>query len=160
MRLSHSILALSALAIVPCHTACSALVAVAENTRNVHGYWLTEDGALIIEIIACEDGTTVLCGFIRALPGAAADPELAQYASELCNIPLLSNLTYEMKKDRWSGGDIFDPETEQMYAVYIQRKSDYLKVRAFEGSEWMGETLKWTVAESPFEGCQMADASQ
>jgi len=149
MRFTNSTCAISALVIA----SCAAPSAQSEIGDQVQGHWMTEDSALVVEITACEEGSSVLCGFIRALPGAKTDTELARYAAELCNLPLLSNLTLDEAKSRWSGGDIFDPETEQMYAVYIQRKPDHLKVRAFEGSEWMGETLMWTAFEGPVDDC-------
>ena len=160
MRRYRSILAVPVLMIALCSTACSAPVANAENVDGVRGHWLTEDEALIIEVMNCEEGVPVLCGFVRALPGAATDPELAQHATELCALPLLSNLTFEKDSNRWGGGDIFDPEIEQMYQVYIQLKPDHLKVRAYEGSEWIGETLKWTAVESEVEDCATTEPSQ
>lgn len=153
MRLFISICTIAALAITSCNSACSSPIANAESADSVRGYWETEDRELIIEVAGCEEGTEILCGFIRALPGTATDPEIARYADELCGLALLSNLTFDSEKNRWSDGDIFDPETEQMYAVYIERKPDYLKVRAFEGSEWLGETLKWRAFEAPVEDC-------
>ncbi len=132
------------------------LQAAAQNAsarEQVLGHWLTDDGALIIEVTACEEGSELLCGFIRALPGAGRDPALAKYASELCGLPLLSNLSYNENKKRWDGGEIFDPESEQLYDVHIQAKKKNLFVRAYDGRERMGETYKWPIVPASTLGC-------
>jgi uncharacterized protein (DUF2147 family) len=139
------------------------LQAGAQNTAQkdeVLGHWLTDDGALIIEVTACEEGTDYLCGFIRALPGAGRDPELAKYASELCGLPLLSNLGYNENKKRWDGGEIFDPESEQLYDVHIQAKKKNLIVRAYDGRERMGETYKWPTVPASTLGCDDAEGHE
>jgi uncharacterized protein (DUF2147 family) len=125
---------------------------IADN--KLFGYWLSEDQAIVVEITVCSPETDILCGFIRAVPGMNTDPELAQHAAELCHIPILSNLEFNKKKQRWDGGQIFDPETEQLYDVFVSVKGADLKVRAFEGVEALGETLTWTSVPASNYGCE------
>ena len=121
---------------------------------QVQGFWLTEDGEAVVEITSCAETSDLLCGFISALPTADQDPELAKYADNLCGLPLLSNLSYNDQKERWEGGQIFDPESEQLYDVFILVDGATLKVRAFEGRESFGETLNWKPSEETRSGCQ------
>ena len=129
-------------------------LANAEPSTNVQGYWETGDGAFIVEVTECETGSPHLCAFIRAIPGAETDRSLALHVGELCDLPILFNLIFEEDKQRWSGGEIFDPETEQLFDAYIQRQPNFLKVRAFDGSEWLGETFKWISVPAPISLCR------
>jgi len=149
--------------IVVAMTASLSLSVFADSGRNelfseprVEGFWLVDDESLVIEITGCEAGSTSLCGFVRALPGITKTPELADYADELCGLPLLYELDYNADKDRWDGGEIFDPETEQVYDLYIKVENQSLKVRAYEGREWAGETFVWTRAARSDLGCKPA----
>jgi len=127
---------------------------------QVHGYWQTDDDALQIEITECEQGGSSICGFVHSLPGVRTVSELARHADELCGFPLLFNLKYESDKLPRGDGNIFDPETEQIYSVNIQREDDYLKVRAFGKSEWLGETLRWSHVNPPGDRCSWSVKSK
>lgn len=130
---------------------------IANPQAAIEGFWLTEDQTVLVEVTACEPGSIVLCGFIRALPGLTEDPEIAEHAGSLCGLPLLSNFSYDPEKDRWDKGEIFDPEIEQLFEAYLQVKDYGLKVRAFEGNVALGITLKWMRGTSSTFGCETPD---
>jgi len=134
--------------VLPFLSAASAVTA-----RDVQGYWMTDDGMMLVEIAPCTKGHETLCGFIRALPGAAKDVELRQYANALCGLPMLSNLSRDEHKNRWDGGQIFDPESERFYDAYIKIKKNTLAVRAYISAEAFGETMFWTPSTASNVGC-------
>ncbi|MCG8442176.1 MAG: DUF2147 domain-containing protein [Caulobacterales bacterium] len=120
------------------------------------GYWLTDDGSLIVEMRHCHRDDATLCGFIRALPTAADDAEIAAFAAELCGQPLLGAFSYDRRRKRWTDGRIYDFETEESYAATVWTDGGVLKVRAFEGVELNGLTMEWTAVEASSTGCEAA----
>lgn len=124
------------------------------SSDSPRGHWLTDDGALVIEMTSCEPGGETLCGVVRALPGAAADAELSAHAGELCGEALLGAFAYDARRRRWTGGEIVDPETEAAYQATIWVEDGVLKVLAFEGVELNGLTMDWARAAPSAAGCE------
>jgi uncharacterized protein (DUF2147 family) len=118
------------------------------------GYWLTDDGDAAVAFAPCRGDTATVCGVIRALPGIRKDPTLANFASELCGLPIIWDLTFNPRRNRWVGGSIVDPETEEAFSVTVWVEGSILKVHAYEGVEAFGETLNWTPTTASDFGCE------
>lgn len=117
------------------------------------GFWLTEDKATILEIGPCEQRGPEYCGFVRALPGARNDSELARYENELCGLPLLYRVvSIEQNSSRYRG-KLFDPETEYSYHADLKLSGHSIEVRVYENEKISGKTLVWTRVPRPDNPC-------
>jgi len=125
-----------------------------ESDREPNGFWLSNDGAIIIEIAKCSETSEALCGIIKSLPGALDDEEISSNAVILCSYPLITGLMKDEIKGNWDEGEISDIENENFYSVAIWVKGQTLKVHAYDGLHIIGQTETWTSVLPSEDGCQ------
>lgn len=122
--------------------------ALAAEGKDVFGTWRVETGSALVKIQDCGDGTP--CGklvYINApneaeiLDDNNPDPELALK-------PLLGSRMlwgFEAKKNKWSGGRIYDAESGKDYKSKIKLQDDRtLEVKGCVGPFCQSQT--WTKA--------------
>lgn len=125
--------------------------AFAADGKNVFGIWKVASGSALVEVKDCGDGTP--CGnlvHISSADGATAlddmnpDPELAKK-------PLLGSRMlwgFKAKKNKWSGGRIYDAESGKDYKSKIELQDDgTLEIKGCIGPFCQSQT--WTKAEQP-----------
>lgn len=130
--------------------------AVAGADPGIQGTWLTENADAKIRLAPC--GTDELCGKLvwlkdgldeRGRPKVDEEnPDPALRDRTLLGLPLLSDFPLKPNDDnRWSDGDIYDPESGRTYSAHMTLDGDRLKIRGFLGISLLGRTTVWTRTE-------------
>ncbi|SHH12191.1 DUF2147 domain-containing protein [Massilia sp. CF038] len=109
------------------------------------GLWLSADKAAIIEFKACADAPGALCGTI-VWDKDAGTP------ADACGVMIAKLKTYE--DEAWRNGWVHDPRTKKNYKGIVRVKDATLMVRAFIGTELLGETEVMTRASAIPPGCK------
>ncbi len=110
---------------------CAAPTAQAASADDAKGLWLSADGGAIIEFKPCTDGGSSLCGRI------VWDKD-AGHANDTCGIQVAQLNRYE--DEAWRDGWVFDPRDKKKYKGALRIKQGDLHLRAFIGSEILGQT--------------------
>ena len=70
------------------------------------------------------------------------DPKLRNTPGD--KIVLMKGFTYNIKKEEWEGGTIYDPVHGKTYSCYLKFESDTkLKVRGYIGIPALGKSMYW-----------------
>lgn len=109
------------------------------------GLWLSADKAAVIEFKTCADLPGALCGTI-VWDKDAGTP------ADACGVTIAKLKTFE--GDAWRNGWVHDPRTKKNYKGIVRVKDATLTVRAYIGTELLGETEIMTRAESVPSGCK------
>ena len=136
-RVAMTMLASTALALAPAPARAAG--------DGVPGLWLSADKAAVIEFKACADASDALCGII-VWDKDAGTP------ADACGVVIAKLKTYQ--DDAWRNGWVHDPRTKKNYKGIVRVKQDSLHVRAFIGTELLGETETMTRAQSVPAGCK------
>ncbi len=119
------------------------------DAESAKGLWLSADKAAVIEFKECADMKASLCGKI-VWDKDAGTPD------DACGVMIAKLKVYE--DDAWRNGWVHDPRTKKNYKAVIRVKKDRLDtllVRAYIGTEILGETEEMTrVAKIPA-GCKV-----
>jgi uncharacterized protein (DUF2147 family) len=124
--------------------ACATAPALA-GQEAATGLWLSADKAAVIEFKACADLPAALCGTI-VWDKDAGTPE------DACGVMIAKLKTYE--DEAWRNGWVHDPRTKKNYKGIVRVKDTTLMVRAYIGTELLGETEVMTRAPSVPAGCK------
>jgi len=108
------------------------------------GLWLSADKAAVIEFKTCADLPGALCGTI-VWDKDAGTP------ADACGVTIAKLKTFE--NDAWRNGWVHDPRTKKNYKGIVRVKDATLTVRAYIGTELLGETEIMTRTESIPSGC-------
>lgn len=109
------------------------------------GLWLSADKAAVIEFKACADLHSALCGVI-VWDKDAGTP------LDACGVTIAKLKTHD--EGTWRDGWVHDPRTKKNYKGVVRVKNDTLQVRAFIGTELLGETEVMTRAPGIPAGCK------
>ena len=112
---------------------------------SVPGLWLSADKAAVIEFKACADPKDALCGII-VWDKDAGTP------LDACGV-MIAKLK-QHRDDAWRDGWVHDPRTKKNYKGVVRTKGDTLLVRAYIGTELLGETEVMTRAAGIPAGCK------
>ena len=134
-RVAMTMLASTALALAPARAAGD----------GVPGLWLSADKAAVIEFKACADASDALCGII-VWDKDAGTPD------DACGVMIARLKTWQ--DDAWRNGWVHDPRTKKNYKGVVRTKGDTLLVRAYIGTELLGETEVMSKVESIPAGCK------
>jgi uncharacterized protein (DUF2147 family) len=115
------------------------------------GVWADDSGDSHIELYRCGEQ---LCGrlvWLRTPTDANGKPRLDQHHPDparrtrpLQNLTILQNLSYDAGKDRWEGGEIYDPENGRTYSCYLAAAGkDRLEVKGYIGFSMIGKSHYW-----------------
>jgi len=125
-------------------TACAVAPAFAGQDEAT-GLWLSADKAAIIEFKTCSDLPGALCGTI-VWDKDAGTPD------DACGVMIAKLKSWE--DDAWRNGWVHDPRTKKNYKGVVRVKQGALHVRAFIGTELLGETEEMTRVQSIPSGCK------
>ncbi len=112
---------------------------------TVPGLWLSADKAAVIEFKACPDLKDALCGVI-VWDKDAGTP------LDACGVMIAKLKTWQ--DDAWRNGWVHDPRTKKNYKGIVRAKNNTLLVRAFIGTELLGETEVMTRVPAIPAGCK------
>ncbi len=124
---------------------CGMASAQAASAEQAKGLWLSADKAAIIEFKECADNKEALCGKI-VWDKDAGTP------LDACGVMIAKMKKYD--DEAWRDGWVHDPRSKKNYKGVIRVKNDILQVRAFIGTELLGETEEMTRAASLPAGCK------
>ncbi len=119
------------------------------NDDDVPGLWLSADKAAVIEFKPCADAREALCGAIVWDKDAGT-------ALDACGVMIAKLKT--RRDDAWRDGWVHDPRTKKNYKGVVRTKNGALLVRAFIGTELLGETEVMTRVASIPAGCKPKEA--
>ena len=117
----------------------------AASSEQAKGLWLSADKAAIIEFKECGDNKDALCGKI-VWDKDAGTPD------DACGVMIAKMKKYD--DEAWRDGWVHDPRSKKNYKGVIRVKNDILQVRAYIGTELLGETEEMTRAASLPPGCK------
>jgi uncharacterized protein (DUF2147 family) len=122
------------------------------------GVWLTEGRDAAVAITPCAgDDWLLLCGRIVWLQDAtdesgrprrdARNPDPARRSRPLCGLVVMGGLR-PSGPDSWDGGSVYNPQDGRIYSGDMALLADTtLRVRAYLGVPFFGQTQVWTRAE-------------
>jgi uncharacterized protein (DUF2147 family) len=123
------------------------------------GVWLTEarDAAVLIAPCAGDDDGLMLCGRIVWLKDAndesgaprrdTRNPDPARRARPICGLVVMGGLR-PSGPDRWDDGSVYNPQDGRIYTGEMALLADRrLRVRAYLGMPFFGQTQVWTRAD-------------
>jgi uncharacterized protein (DUF2147 family) len=122
------------------------------------GVWLTEGRDAAVELTPCGAGAWVLlCGRIVWLQNATDEsgrprvdglnPEAERRSHPVCGLMVLGGLR-AAAANHWDSGSIYNPQDGRIYSADVTvLSSTTLRVRAYLGVPFFGETQVWTRAE-------------
>lgn len=116
---------------------------------TVPGLWLSADKAAVIEFKSCLDAQDALCGII-VWDKDAGTP------ADACGVMIARLKTWQ--DDAWRNGWVHDPRTRKNYKGVVRTKNGTLLVRAYIGTELLGETEIMTRVASVPAGCKSKEA--
>lgn len=123
----------------PVHIALIAMLAAppiatsaqAATPQDAHGLWRSADQRAVIAFAPCKDNAAHLCGTI-AWDADAGTP------ADTCGVVIARLKRHE--DEAWRDGWAFDPRSKKHYKAVLRAQGDSLKLRAFIGTELLGET--------------------
>ncbi|HDR8986778.1 MULTISPECIES: DUF2147 domain-containing protein [Burkholderia cepacia complex] len=116
-----------------------ASVAIAGSPDDAKGLWRSADGDAVIEFSPCKEQLSALCGTI-VWDKDAGTPTNA------CGVRIALLRRYD--DDAWRDGWVFDPRSGKHYKGAVRTNDKGLAVRAYIGSEVLGETEQMTREQS------------
>lgn len=111
--------------------ALTALGAQAAGPEDAHGLWMTADKDAVLEFKPCAAPATSLCGRIVWDKDAGT-------ATDACGTVVAQLDKYD--NNAWREGWIHDPRDRKKYKGVIRVKGGDLHMRAFIGTEILGQT--------------------
>ncbi len=112
---------------------------------DAHGLWLSGDKAAVIQFAPCADTPGALCGKI------VWDKD-ANTPADACGMTIAKLTRYE--DDAWRNGWVLDPRTNKHYKGALRVRADVLNLRAYIGTELLGETEQMTRVQTLPAGCK------
>jgi uncharacterized protein (DUF2147 family) len=124
--------------------------APAPPAEPVHGLWLAAQKDGVVEFKPCADEPAALCGTVvwdkDAGPGKPGD----------CGVRIAK---LRRKEDGvWRDGWVFDPRAKKNYKGALRLKGPVLNLRAYIGTELLGQTEEMTRVDAVPPGCPSAPA--
>ncbi|QTD46305.1 DUF2147 domain-containing protein [Ottowia testudinis] len=123
------------------------LPAAAATPQDAHGLWLSADKAAVIEFKDCADAPGALCGQI-VWDKDAGTP------TDACGVRIAKLKSFD--GEAWRDGWVHDPRDKKNYkgAVRVKGGGSILAVRAYIGTEVLGETEEMTRTNQVPAGCK------
>lgn len=114
------------------------------------GYWLSEKGGVVIEILPCGKK---LCGRTVWLKKAFTklgdirrdenNPDPALRDRPLCGLTVIEGLKPESSGNAWSGGILYEPKRGMRFDIDIETVGDRLRLQAYLGLPILGQEQTW-----------------
>ncbi len=119
--------------------------AQAASAQDANGLWLSADKAAVIQFAPCADAQGALCGKI------VWDKD-ANTPADACGLTIAKLTRYE--DEAWRNGWVLDPRTNKHYKGALRVRADVLSLRAYIGTELLGETEQMTRVQALPAGCK------
>lgn len=116
----------------------------AATPQDAQGLWHSADQRAVIAFAPCRDNPAHLCGTI------AWDADVGTPA-DTCGVVIARLKRFE--DDAWRDGWAHDPRSKKTYKAVLRTQGDTLKLRAFIGTELLGETEEMKRASALPAGC-------
>lgn len=107
--------------------ALAAASAQAAGPDAAKGLWLSADKTAIVEFANCADDAAALCG------GIVWEKEAGDCGTKVVRLAVFDD-------DAWRKGWVYDPRTKKYYKGSLRVAGDTLLLRAYIGTELLGET--------------------
>ncbi len=137
------------IALVACMVLLAASSAYASDADAILGEWYTDKDESIVEIYKCGES---YCGRITWLKEPKTpegevkadrnNPDESLKDRGIIGMDILSDLKHK-RKNKWSGGKIYDPNTGKTYSSKAKLKKGKLSIRGFIGIALVGRTTVW-----------------
>jgi uncharacterized protein (DUF2147 family) len=129
---------------------------------EINGFWLTQDGEAVVEILNCNPPSQ-RCARIVWLKKPNGDdgkpltdthnPDAAQRQRPVCNMPVVLGLI-EQSDGTWDKGSGYDPDDGKKYTVAAEVLGpDKLVFSGYIGIKLVGRKETWTRAPGNLRGC-------
>ena len=105
--------------------------AMAAGPDDANGLWRNAEGSAVIEFKPCGDKASALCGHI------VWDKDAGK-GEDACGVQIAQLGRYD--NDAWRDGWVFDPRDKKKYKGVLRIKDGDLFLRAFIGTEVLGQT--------------------
>ncbi|KKB63260.1 hypothetical protein WM40_12150 [Robbsia andropogonis] len=109
--------------------------AVAATASDVTGLWRSADGQAIIEFKACPDAPSAICGTL-------VWETTADKADTSCGVHIAKLKSFD--GEAWRDGWVYDPRNNKYYKGVVRTNEKGLLIRAYIGTEMLGETEQLT----------------
>jgi len=118
-----------------------ALFALVAYSQDIKGKWITESGDANVEIYEQNGKINGKIIWLKEGPETKDrhNPDKKLQGRKLMGVNILSGLS--KKKDKWEGGQIYDPHNGKSYKCSIWLEGSMLKVRGYIG--FLYETQTW-----------------
>src|SRR5262245_58482839 len=120
-----------ALTSLACFLALALPAASAAGPDDAKGLWMTAEKDAVIEFKPCADRAESLCGLI------VWDKDAGK-ANDTCGVQIARLDRYD--NEAWREGWVFDPRDNKKYKGALRVKSGDIHLRAFVGTEILGQT--------------------
>jgi len=127
-----------ALSAVMAAMTCTSASAMERDSPN--GLWMTAEKDAVIQFSACKEAPTALCGIVVW----ATD---ADQPSNSCGLRIAQ--LDRFADDAWRDGWVYDPREKRKYKGVLRLKSSDLLLRAFVGTEMLGQTERMSRVDKP-----------
>ncbi len=117
------------------------LFALVAYSQDIKGKWITESADANVEIYEQNGKINGKIIWLKEGPETKDkhNPDKKLQGRKLMGVNILSGLT--KKKDKWEGGQIYDPHNGKSYKCSIWLEGNTLKVRGYIG--FLYETQTW-----------------
>lgn len=126
--------------------------AQAQQASAAHGLWLTAQKDAVLEFKPCPDPAGALCGTIVWDKDALANPTSNDCGTRVVQVQRFDD-------GAWRDGWAYDPRDKKRYRATVRVKDDHLRIRAFIGTEILGQTEELTRTERVPAGCPARPAT-
>ena len=130
------------------------VISFGQKGTELIGIWLTQDGGSKVEIVKNEDGSysgkIVWLRTPRERDGSYKldinNPDQNLRNRKIIGLQLLDGFKYNKRKEEWTGGTIYDPQSGSTYKCYMWFDGDVNKlcVKGYIGIALIGRTSNWT----------------
>lgn len=103
----------------------------ATSPEDAKGLWITAEKDGVLEFQSCADNPATLCGHV-VWDKDAGTPR------DTCGVQIAQLGRYD--GTAWRDGWVYDPRTDKKYKGALRMKSGELHIRAFIGTELLGQT--------------------
>ena len=126
-----------------------------KSSTEITGHWLTQKQDAIVEIFVRND---LFYGKIVWLDEPFEENgipkkdnnnrDISKREDLIMGLEVLKDFR-QKKKNKWSGGSIYDPDNGKTYSCKIKQNNETLNIRGYVGISLLGRTEIWTRATLP-----------
>jgi uncharacterized protein (DUF2147 family) len=117
----------------------------AQSQDSYNGFWWNEDHSGIFEIIVVDQNITGISRWGLKPDIDRHNPDPALQNRSLKDITFLWGFNYNLKKNTWHDGKVYDPDTGKTYSAKLQldKTANILKMRGYIGISLFGRSASF-----------------